>query len=184
MEGFNEDRIYPLTPDLVRARTLAHGRHGTAVLYACDVPPCEQLAEVVKKDLNAIGLRVEVRAISLRALYAGLVNRQASFDLALFSWIADYPDPYAFLNFLLEGGTVLPTFNDPAYKRKLDATAELSGPHRYLTYARLDADLERNGAPWAAYGTGVNRDFFSARIGCKINQPGYGIDLAALCVRT
>jgi hypothetical protein len=29
----------------------------------------------------------------------------------------------------------------------------------------------------------TNRDFFSARIGCEVYQPVYGIDLAALCVR-
>jgi hypothetical protein len=29
----------------------------------------------------------------------------------------------------------------------------------------------------------VNRDFFSARMGCESYQPVYGIDLAALCIR-
>jgi hypothetical protein len=35
----------------------------------------------------------------------------------------------------------------------------------------------------AAIGVWLNRDFFSARIGCQISQPIYGIDLAALCLR-
>jgi hypothetical protein len=29
----------------------------------------------------------------------------------------------------------------------------------------------------------LSYDFFSARIGCQLYQPVYGIDLAALCVR-
>jgi hypothetical protein len=29
----------------------------------------------------------------------------------------------------------------------------------------------------------LNRDLFSARIGCQIHQPLYGIDLAALCIK-
>jgi hypothetical protein len=34
----------------------------------------------------------------------------------------------------------------------------------------------------AAIGVWLNRDLFSARIGCQIYQPVYGIDLAALCL--
>jgi hypothetical protein len=32
-------------------------------------------------------------------------------------------------------------------------------------------------------GTNASRDFFSARSGCQVYQPVYGIDLAALCLR-
>ena len=73
-------------------------------------------------------------------------------------------------------------FDDPAYNRRLDAAARLTGPARYTAYAKLDADLARNAAPMAALGVWPNRDLFSARIGCQKYQPLYGIDLAALCV--
>ena len=29
----------------------------------------------------------------------------------------------------------------------------------------------------------LSHDFFSARMGCQVYQPVYGIDLAALCIR-
>jgi hypothetical protein len=51
------------------------------------------------------------------------------------------------LNFVLEGGTVIPTFDDPIYRAGLDAAKRLTGAKRYLTYARLDEDLARNAAP-------------------------------------
>jgi hypothetical protein len=86
------------------------------------------------------------------------------------------------LNVLLEGGNVIPTFTDPLYRRQLAGAAEISGPKRYLTYAKLDADLARNAAPLAAFGNLSNVDFFSARIGCQVFGI-YGMDLATLCIR-
>jgi ABC-type oligopeptide transport system substrate-binding subunit len=117
-------------------------------------------------------------------LFTRVGTKGEPFDLSWSEWVADYPDPDNFLNLLLRGGKILPTFDDASFKRKLEDAARLSGPARYLAYGKLDADLARNGAPWAAYGNMLSHDFFSARMGCQINQPVYGIDLAALCIRT
>ena len=43
--------------------------------------------------------------------------------------------------------------------------------------------LASKAALMAAMGVWLNRDLFSARIGCQIYQPIYGIDLAAICQR-
>ena len=74
-------------------------------------------------------------------------------------------------------------FDDPAFGRRLAAAAELSGPSRYIAYGRLDLDLTRGPAPMAAFGNESAHDFFSARIGCQVYNPIYGMDLAALCIR-
>jgi len=50
-------------------------------------------------------------------------------------------------------------------------------------YGKLDVDLARNAAPLVAFANATTRDFFSARIGCQLHQPVYGVDLAALCLR-
>ena len=97
-------------------------------------------------------------------------------------WLPDYQDPAAYLNVLLEDGTLIPTFQDPAYRARLAATARLSGAERYLTYARLDADLARNAAPLVAFGNLSGPELFSARMGCQ-TYGVYGIDLAALCIK-
>ena len=94
----------------------------------------------------------------------------------------DYPDPAAMLNVLLEDGTIIPTFEDPTYRARLAAAARLSGAERYLTYARLDADLARNAAPLVAFGNLSSPELFAARIGCETSGV-YGIDLAALCIK-
>ena len=54
---------------------------------------------------------------------------------------------------------------------------------RYLAYGKLDVDTNRNSAPLVPIGNPLSQDFFSARIGCQVYQPVYGMDLAALCIR-
>jgi len=43
--------------------------------------------------------------------------------------------------------------------------------------------VARDDAPEIATGNFVDRDFFSARMGCQVYQPVYGMDLAAFCIR-
>ncbi len=181
--GFSDAHIYPSRPALNKARQLARGERRTAVLYTCDFPPCSQQAQIIKTDLAAIGLRVVIKSFQVSTLFARISRPGEPFDLAGdLGWVPDYPDPAAMMTPLLEDGTIAPTFDDPAYQRRLAAAALLSGPARYLAYAKLDADLTRNAAPLLPYGNLSAHDFFSARIGCQTFGP-YGMDLAALCLR-
>jgi peptide/nickel transport system substrate-binding protein len=181
--GYRDVHVYPLTPDVARARHLAAGHEGaTVVLYTCDVSPCDQQAQIIKTDLAAIGLHLEVKAFPDPTLYAKTATPGEPFDIAWVGWIPDYLDPNAMLNVLLADGMVIPTFDDPTYRARLAAAARLTGPQRYLTYTRLDAELARNAAPLAAFGNLSSHDFFSARMGCQLFGP-YGIDLAAICIK-
>jgi YVTN family beta-propeller protein len=183
MPGFRQQSVYPLTPDLRRARELARGEEGrTAVLYTCEAYPCPEQAQIVKTDLAAIGLRVHVETFPSSKMFALEATPGAPFDLAWDGWIPDYLDPAAMLNPLLEDPSDGPTFEDPAYKRRLAAADRLSGPRRYLAYGKLDVDLARDAAPLAAFGNLPSYDFFSARIGCQAYGV-YGIDLGGLCLR-
>jgi YVTN family beta-propeller protein len=181
--GYRNVHIYPLAPDRAKARQLAKAHpRATAVLYTCDVPPCDQQAQIIKTDLAAIGLRVEVKTIPTEKYFAKLATPGEPFDIAWVGWLPDYLDPAAMLNRLLEDATIIPTFRDPTYRARLAAAARLTGAERYLTYARLDADLARNAAPWVAFGNLSSPDLFSARMGCQ-TYGVYGIDLGALCIK-
>lgn len=136
----------------------------------------------MKKDLAAIGLQVQVKAFPVDTMFARITRPGEPFDIAFYGWQANYPDPVDMLTRMLADSTVNPTFNDPAYQRKLVATAQLTGPGRYLAYGKLDIDLARNAAPLIAFGNSSSSDFFSARIGCQTYGP-FGIDLAALCTK-
>jgi YVTN family beta-propeller protein len=180
--GFTDARVYPMTPDLAAARRMAGNTKRRAVLYTCNLSPCDQQAQIITANLAAIGIDVHVESFTTVELFTRLSRKNEPFDLATTGWVADYADPSQFLNLLLLSGAIS-TFDDPMYRRKLTAAARLSGPARYLAYGKLDVDLARNAAPLAAIGNASVRDFFSARVGCQIFNPVYGMDLAALCIR-
>jgi YVTN family beta-propeller protein len=182
MPGYRGAHVYPMTPDVVKARQLAQGGGRAAVLYTCNVSPCPEQAQIVKTDLAAVGLQVQIKTFQSDSLFAREARPGEPFDLAWEGWIPDYLDPSAMLTSILEDSSVGPTFDDRGYRRKLARAAGLSGPERYLTYGNLDLDLARNTAPLAAFGNLPSDDFFSARIGCQ-TFGAYGMDLAALCVK-
>ena len=63
------------------------------------------------------------------------------------------------------------------------AAEQLTGAQRIEAYAALDRDIAAQEAPFAEAMSSERTDFFSARIGCQVEHPLYGIDLGALCVR-
>ena len=95
--------------------TGAAGR--TAVLYTCNVSPCDQQAQIIKTDLAAIGLRVEVKAFPDSTLYTKTATPGEPFDIAYLGWLPDYHDPGAILNVLLEGGADTPDLRRPDLPR-------------------------------------------------------------------
>ena len=176
--GATNAPVYPLTPDLPKANALAHARGRTAVLYTCEEQTCTLQAQILKTELAAIGLRLDVKAFPIDTLTAASTAPRRQFDLATGGFGADYPDPSAMLDSLLN----IESFDEPTYRRRLTAVARLTGPARYIAYGKLDDDLARNAAPLVAIGDLANHDFFSARIGCQ-TYGFYGVDLAALCIK-
>jgi ABC-type transport system substrate-binding protein len=152
---------------------------------------CRGQAQIVKKNLAAIGIDVEPRFFAPSVAYTRMTTRGEPFDIALTGGFLDFADPAAVLNVLFdgnsivaEGNTNLSYFNDPFYNQKLEAAAKLAGRARYRTYGRLDVDLARNAAPLVAWGLPQFRAFVSTRVGCPFYRlPTIGVDLVALCPR-
>jgi peptide/nickel transport system substrate-binding protein len=192
MPGASPTVLYPPNGDLRTAHRLVPDAHGTAVLYTCDdYPPlCRRPAQLIKENLAALGLDVDIREFPTGELFERAGTKGEPFDLIVATrWRADYADPANFLNVLLDqrirprGNFNLAYYRDPDFARELDRIARLTGEARSRAYAALSVEIARDAAPWVAYAVGSSRDLFSARIGCQIFQPVYGIDLAALCAR-
>jgi YVTN family beta-propeller protein len=189
MPGFRDARIYPFEPDLTRARRLAGGQRHSVVLYSESTPTHLRFAEIVKANLRAIGIDVEIRKLGV-SIYARLARLGEPFDMALVGWVADYPDPFDFLG-QLDGRTIGPGhninqayFDDPDYNRRLDAAMRLRSPARENALARLDVHVARTAAPWAALANERGYDFFSARVGCQAYNVAFGVELGGLCIRS
>lgn len=182
--GHTDTRLFPLHGDPEAARRLVGDTQRTAVMYTCNNSRCLRIGQIVKTELARIGISVDVHPFSLGALFTRQGRPGEAFDIGVGGWGADYLDPADFLNYALATPQVDgPGYHDRMFERRLAAAAILSGPRRYLTYGKLATTLARDSAPWIAFGNGTIDGFFSARIGCQIQQPLTDTDLAALCLR-
>jgi len=182
-------RVYPIRPHVGRARTLAHGFRGTVVLYACSQPDCTAEARIVRANLAAVGISVKVA--SFDDPYGAAQKPGAAYDLLLSGWGYDWPDPYEVLNLFLDPKGFRPSWAPPAisipgaYRRELEHAGVLRGAAREAAYRRLSVMLARDVAPFAVFATPVVPEFFSARVGCRVEQPIVGaVDIGALCVKS
>jgi YVTN family beta-propeller protein len=185
--GFEDHAIYPLGgPDLGTARRLAGRGRRDATLYTCTNSNCTRNAETLKQNLGAIGIDLEVRQFPIPALLDLPGDPRAPYDLITLGWIADYADPFNFINVLFAADSQFraPVLSvGPVLEARMVAAARLTGERRWRAYARLDRELAAGPAPVAAFANGTVKHFFSARVGCQFEHPIYGIDLAALCIR-
>ena len=181
MPGFREAAIYPLDgPDPVRARALTAGRRATATMFICNTIPCATVAQTVRANLAAIGIRVKIRRFPYRILWSRLFAPNAPYDIGYFGWTPDYADPSQFIDRSIPGFE-LDFKGGRRYRRMLARAARLTGAARLRAYGGLDHELSARAAPTIAFASGTARDFFSATVGCQVFHPLNGIDLTALC---
>jgi peptide/nickel transport system substrate-binding protein len=179
MRGFKDAKIYPLKgADYRTAKRLAGSSCKDVTLYTATSPTGQNLAQVFKYNLSQIGCNVNVKSFVGFAIYTAAGTRGEPFDAALVGWNQDYPDPYDFLNILLDGNNIhadnnnnLAYFNNKKVNRLLEAANRLTGPARYKRYGSLDLLISKNYAPWAAYDNRNEREFVSKRTGGYLFQP-------------
>jgi ABC-type oligopeptide transport system substrate-binding subunit len=189
LPGFRDAKIYPLRgPDLRKARALARGhlRDGKATLYVADLPLTIGLGQILKRNLEQIGLDVKVMPIPPPAYDARLRTPGEPFDLAFFvTPSVDFYDPYAFLNLYFDsrfiGRANVSNLRSATFDRRLRAASRLRGSARLRAYGRLDGDLLRQSAPVAPLTYISEPTLVSKRAGCVLLRPT--LDLAAACLR-
>jgi peptide/nickel transport system substrate-binding protein len=193
LPAYKKWSIYPLrTPDYRTATKLARGhtRDGRAELWTFNFGFGPTVAQVVAADLERIGIKTHITLMDPVTLRTRAGTRGAHYDIMVAGWSADYPDPFNFINRLLDGNTLTETnnvnfsyFNEPHWNRRMNAASRLSGRARDRSYALLDRDLMTSAAPIVPYLASNARVFVSARRGCFTYQLVYGTDLAALCLK-
>ena len=188
--GYRDANIYPVgRPDVAKAKALLGGKAGKVVMYTTNDQLGINTGQFVQANLKAIGLDVEVKPYTFAVLIDKTGTRGEPFDLMSIGWFADYPDPYEFINILLEGRTIaaknnvnVSYFNDPVYQRKMDAAARLSGDARYRAYGNLDVDITRNRSPLVITNNQNVREFMSTKVGCANYSYAWGgPNIAMLC---
>jgi ABC-type transport system substrate-binding protein len=192
MRGFRDAKIYPLTaPDIARAKSLMGGKTYSVNLYTTTDETATRQAQVVQNELGKIGVTVNIKQYAFGVLVSKTGVTSEPYDIVALGWIADYADPFDFINILLSGDKITKTnnvnlaqFNDPKFNGEINHAALLTGSKRFSTYGKLDVDISRIAAPWAALSNSNIREFVSKRVGCYTFQPILGeMDLATACLK-
>ncbi len=193
--GFRDANLYPLKgPDLATAKkwTAKSGvADGTNVeLYTSNRGSAPLVAQIIQFNLKQIGLNVNSHLFARAVQIDKEGTRGEPFDITTEGWIADYADPYDFINVLLSGDSLhasnnnnVAYFNDPTYNKQMRSAALLSGQSRYTAYGNLDVSMMAKNPPWAARNNFNDRIMLSGRVGCFTYNSTYSVDLAALCIK-
>jgi peptide/nickel transport system substrate-binding protein len=187
MGGFRNAHIYPIAgADYAKASSLAKAsgqKCGDIKLVTSSTGVGPALAQVFAYNMEnsghtSLGCNVTVVPKQGFQVYVYTGQKGADFDAAVVGWNQDYPDPYDFLDILLNGNNIhdnnnnnLAYFNNPGINARLAAANKLVGDARYNTYGQLDIDITRNFAPWASYDNRNEREFTAPRIGGYLFQP-------------
>jgi peptide/nickel transport system substrate-binding protein len=194
MPGYKDWNIYPLagvtSASVAKAKSLASGslRGGKATLYGFNSSFGPTVSQVIQFNLKQIGLDVDIKLFDRVVETEKGGTKGEPFDILLNGWGADYPDPYNFINVLLDGTRIQATnnvnlsyFNDPAFNKKMAQAAALSGDKRLSAYAALDRDLSKAGAVLGYINTN-GRYYMSSSSGCFNVSPVHGtINFVVVC---
>jgi ABC-type oligopeptide transport system substrate-binding subunit len=195
MAGFRDASLYPLKgPDLVTAKKWAAKAgvpDGTTVeLYTSNRGAAPLQAQIYQFNLKQIGLNVNTHLFARAVQIDKEGTRGEAFDVTTEGWIADYADPYDFINVLLSGDNLhasnnnnIAYFNDPTYNKAMTAASLMAGAARYTAYGNLDVTMMKDNPPWAARSNFNDRVLLSNRVGCFTFNSIYSVDLAALCIK-
>jgi peptide/nickel transport system substrate-binding protein len=193
--GFRDANLYPLKgPDVTTAKkwaAKANIKSGQTVeYYTSNTGSAPLVAQIVQFNLKQIGLNVNSHLFARAVQIDKEGTRGEPFDITSEGWIADYADPYDFINVLLSGDSLhasnnnnVAYFNDPTYNKQMTQASLLSGAARYTAYGNLDVNMMVKNPPWAARNNFNDRIMLSNRVGCFTYNSTYSVDLAALCLK-
>src|SRR4051812_18611752 len=193
--GFRDASLYPLKgPDIATAKKWA-AKAGvksgqTLEYYTSNTGSAPLVAQILQFNLKQLGINVNSHLFARAVQIEKEGTRGEPFDLTSEAWIADYADPYDFINVLLSGDNLhasnnnnVAYFNSPAYNAQMRSAALLSGSKRYSAYSTLEVSMIKNTPPWAARSNFNDRVLVSKRVGCFTFNPIYSVDLAAVCIK-
>ncbi|HEY2939630.1 MAG TPA: ABC transporter substrate-binding protein [Gaiellaceae bacterium] len=184
MPGFHNWKTeigYPTgRPNVAKARSLKP-KKCNIVFYASTSPISVAITQIIKSDLNKIGISSNIKLFPFAVRIAKEGHRGEPFDLDLQAWGADYPDPVDFVDILLNGNNIAAEnnnnnayFNNKTFNNKMELAGRISNlPKRYAAWAAIDRDVMKDQAPLAPLFFRTVREFTSSRVKNYSYQPIY-----------
>jgi peptide/nickel transport system substrate-binding protein len=193
LQGYKNANIFPNRSNLSQARSLLKGSRPHVTLFEGGSDIRKARAAALQAQLGRAGISVSVTQLATGVMYTrcGTKSEAASgaMDMCDVGWVADYPDPFDFVDVLLNGDNIHDNnnnnyayLNNAKYNRLMNAANKLVGPKRYSTYGNLDIAISKKIVPNAYWINFNNRDFIGPKTGCWTFQPIYASpDFTLLC---
>jgi peptide/nickel transport system substrate-binding protein len=181
MRGFRDAKLYPIKgADPAKAKQLSGGASSNVTILHTTSASSVARGQILQFNLKQMGLNPTLKPQPFGVAIKTAGDKQGDFDAFLIGWLADYPDPFDFINVLMDGNNIQDSNNSnyaylniAKYNKAMNAAARLSGNPRYEAYGKLDVDLMTNAAPWAPMYNGNTREFIGSRITNYIYHPVY-----------
>jgi peptide/nickel transport system substrate-binding protein len=140
-------------PDKAKQLLAAAGYpHGfTTSLYASSVDPQPRIAEALRSDLAAVGIKAEVHTLDPASYWAFISLKGSKVPLGLANWYQDYPDPSDWIGPLfdnpVDGGADFAFYQKSRLTKLLEESAgQLDGAKRLSLFERMQ-DIVMGDAP-------------------------------------
>jgi len=181
MRGFRDAKLYPIKgADPAKAKQLSGGASSEVTILHTTSASSVARGQILQFNLKQMGMNPKLKPQPFGVAIKTAGDKRGDFDAFLIGWLADYPDPFDFINVLMDGNNIQDSNNSnyaylniAKYNKSMNAAARLSGNPRYEAYGKLDVDLMKNAAPWAPMYNGNTREFIGNRMTNYIYHPVY-----------
>ena len=195
LAGFKNAAIFPTRAKIATAKKLLKNKSISVDLFEGGSDIRKARAAALQAQLKRANINVTIHQLSTGVMYkrCGTKSEASSgaFTMCDVGWVADYPDPFDFVDVLLNGSNIHATNNNNysywtsrKFIRLMNKANKLVGAKRYSTYGNLDINIMKSAAPIAPWINFNNRDFIGPKTGCWTFQPIYASPtFARLCRR-
>jgi peptide/nickel transport system substrate-binding protein len=172
-QAYRKHTFYPY--NLARAKQLvkAAGAKGASVtVWGHATDPTPKAVQYMASVLDSIGLKASVKTLDESVYWDTIATQKGDPQIAFNDWNEDFPEGQDFIDVLLNGEHIAAVGNNnqsnmnvASYNKLIDKARRLPlGAKRDAIWARLDALISKQNAPWVVF---MNRQwpkFVSARL--------------------
>jgi peptide/nickel transport system substrate-binding protein len=163
--AFVRHNFYPYNLLKAKALVAQSGTKGMAVqVWASNTDPQPKGAEYMASVLGSLGYQATVKTLAEGVYYSTVATQKDNPQVSYNDWNQDFPEGQDFIDVLFNGEKITNVGNNngsninvPAINKAIDAARALPlGDARNAEWAKLDATLMRDYAPWVPF---LNRLF-------------------------
>ncbi len=159
-KAYRKHTFYPY--NLARAKQLVKsaGAKGASVtVWGHATDPTPKAVQYMASVLDSIGLKANVKTLDESVYWDTIATEKGDPQIAFNDWNEDFPEGQDFVDVLLNGEHIANVGNNnqsnmnvPAYNKLIDKARRLPlGAKRDAIWARLDALISKNNAPWIVF---------------------------------